>query len=383
MHVQSSLEDVGTFNVQQIPSLVLLKRTRVRLSCTVTSLSNMGENHTFRHLNQIILEFSDKVRTILHPFGDLENATCLADAIEKTTNGASDEILRETFGYESASGRLTRFLSLLCDTAEDPPMCLVGTKRTFEETQSARSTSSTRSDDQRGDVTENNNEGIRNNSKCSRGVAHDTGCGQKIRKIESNAAILEEQARMGDVKAKTELALRLLHGHGAPRSIPKAIEHLTASACAGDRLAQSWLADCYEKGVGVIKNIYTARVWYERADQGGHRHATFILAERYKHGWGVSRPDLTEALRYYRKAAAMGCFTAQHRIGDLYYYGRGVPQDFIESFRWYKMAEQNGSTRAVRSLAFAFENGHGVKVDRNEASRLFKKYRMLEMKKSR
>ena len=63
-------------------------------------------------------------------------------------------------------------------------------------------------------------------------------------------------------------------------------------------------------------------------------------------------------------AAGLGRYTAaQFALGELYYYGRGVGQDFGESIRWYHRAAEGGDPAAQFILASMYEKGWGVDVD--------------------
>ena len=47
----------------------------------------------------------------------------------------------------------------------------------------------------------------------------------------------------------------------------------------------------------------------------------------------------------------------------MYYYGIGVPQDYVEALKWYRLAANQGNAIAQFDLGFMYENGHGVPQD--------------------
>ncbi len=54
-------------------------------------------------------------------------------------------------------------------------------------------------------------------------------------------------------------------------------------------------------------------------------------------------PDFTMAAIWYRKAADQGNAEAQYRLGDLYYRGKGVPQQSYEdAYFWFTLASRAG-----------------------------------------
>ena len=58
-------------------------------------------------------------------------------------------------------------------------------------------------------------------------------------------------------------------------------------------------------------------------------------------------------MKWYQKAAAQGNASAQNRIGDLYYNGNGVKQDYEEALKWYRKAAAQGNVSANIGLLYA------------------------------
>lgn len=72
----------------------------------------------------------------------------------------------------------------------------------------------------------------------------------------------------------------------------------------GDALAQVYVGEVFEKGMGVPPDYATAAHWYRKAADQGNARAQISLGFLYERGLGVSR-DPTNALNWYRKAAGM------------------------------------------------------------------------------
>ena len=73
------------------------------------------------------------------------------------------------------------------------------------------------------------------------------------------------------------------------------------------------------------------------------------MGNSYYYGQGVSQ-DYNEAAKWYRKAAEQGYEKAQYNLGNSYYYGRGVSQDYNEAAKWYRKAAEQGDADAIRLL---------------------------------
>jgi TPR repeat protein len=75
-----------------------------------------------------------------------------------------------------------------------------------------------------------------------------------------------------------------------------------------------------------------------------------------------------KALAWYLLAAMENNSYAQSNIGALYYYGRGVPENYLCAMKWYlKAAEQNDHVNTTNNIGILFENGQGVPLDEYKA----------------
>jgi TPR repeat protein len=66
------------------------------------------------------------------------------------------------------------------------------------------------------------------------------------------------------------------------------------------------------------------------------------LGDAYDTGAGVKR-DVTEAIKWYRRAAEQGNAEGQYSLGGKYDSGDGVAQDFAEALKWYRKAAEQGT----------------------------------------
>ncbi len=86
----------------------------------------------------------------------------------------------------------------------------------------------------------------------------------------------------------------------------------------------------------------------ERAKQGDI-DAQFVLGNSYYNGEGVKQ-NYAEAAKWYRQAAEQGDGISQYNLGVLYTNGDGVQQDLTEAVKWFRMAAQNGDENAQDAL---------------------------------
>ncbi len=69
----------------------------------------------------------------------------------------------------------------------------------------------------------------------------------------------------------------------------------------------------------------------------------------YHHGLGVER-KLSEAAKWYGRAAENGDADTQKAIGDLYVKGFWGKKDYAKAATWYRMAAEQGHAEAKKSF---------------------------------
>ena len=183
----------------------------------------------------------------------------------------------------------------------------------------------------------------------------------------------------------------------------KAVSLYWQAANLGHPLAMMKMGDCYYHGDGVPQNCSSALTWYRQAAEKGVAEAQAKIAEvesavlqrqvaqekreqatreqimqrkreqlaqrkreqlaqRKREQLAQKRIIYEQALNYeihmdrakafalYCQAADMGYPLAMMKMGDCYYYGRGVVQDYSRALAWYQKAAENGVTEACAKI---------------------------------
>jgi len=110
------------------------------------------------------------------------------------------------------------------------------------------------------------------------------------------------------------------------------------------------------------------RVFAEQGDAD----AQFNLGALYFYGKGVSQ-DYAQAAAWYRKAADQGNADGQFNLGMLYESGKGVPPDYVQAASWYRKAADQGTAYAQFNLGGLYLNGRGVPKDEAQSAYWFRK----------
>jgi len=91
----------------------------------------------------------------------------------------------------------------------------------------------------------------------------------------------------------------------------------------------------------------------------GDASAQYKLGLMYDFGNGVPQ-DYRKAAYWYTKAAEQGNAWAQYNLGNEYRKGEGVPKDYKKAFYWFTKAAEQGDAYAQHSLGHMYDFGKGV-----------------------
>ena len=124
---------------------------------------------------------------------------------------------------------------------------------------------------------------------------------------------------------------------------------------------------------GLIAQSEDEKSYFEsmkiEAEQGDVE-AQFELGNLYYNGEGVEQ-DYTEAVKWFRLAAEQGNASAQCRLGVCYLGEYGVIQDRKEAVKWFRLAAEQGDASAQWNLGYCYSWGAGVQ-DYKEAMKWYK-----------
>ena len=138
---------------------------------------------------------------------------------------------------------------------------------------------------------------------------------------------------------------------------------LVICLCIGcsSRVQQGWRA--YGEG-----DYGTAMERLEPLAKDGDAKAQYLVGEMYYNGEGVAQ-DYDAAVRWYQRSANAGYAPAQNNLGLMYYEGQGVPQSHEDAAKWYQLAAEQGYAPAQSNLAVIYMFGQAEATDDAEARR--------------
>ncbi len=123
--------------------------------------------------------------------------------------------------------------------------------------------------------------------------------------------------------------------------------------------AQSFIdfRDAFERG-----DYATALRGFRPLAEQGDANAQYKLGYMYNYGLGVPQ-NSAEAAKWYGRAADQSDANAQYKLGRLYFFGLGVPTSYAEAAKWYGRAADQSDANAQYKLGSMYFSGQGVPVD--------------------
>lgn len=136
----------------------------------------------------------------------------------------------------------------------------------------------------------------------------------------------------------------------------------------GNMNAQYNIGHMYEDGLGVARNLSEAAKWWRRAAYAGHPPSQVKLGGLYAQGAGGLRKDTAEAAQLFRSAAERGYSSGQYLFGLMQYHGEGgLRKNLPEAAKWMRLAAEQNHVPAQRMLGLMHRDGEGVDRDMAEA----------------
>ncbi|ABK18247.1 tetratricopeptide repeat protein [Syntrophobacter fumaroxidans] len=110
----------------------------------------------------------------------------------------------------------------------------------------------------------------------------------------------------------------------------------------------------------------------EARAEKGEPSAQFRLGEMYEYGEGVPE-NAALAFQWYSVSAEQGYAEAQYALGACYELGEGTDKNEMLAFQWYGKAAEQGHAQAQFEVGSRYYAGEGVRKDYAEALKWFER----------
>jgi TPR repeat protein len=125
--------------------------------------------------------------------------------------------------------------------------------------------------------------------------------------------------------------------------------------------------EAYQQG-----DFKTAIEQFRSGAAQGDALAQFYLGECYFNGRGVPQ-NFAEGVRWYTKSAEQGQIEAQETLGGIYFFGKGAAQDYALAAKWYRGPAESGKAYPQFLLGYLYDLGKGVAQNHSEAAKWYAK----------
>lgn len=188
------------------------------------------------------------------------------------------------------------------------------------------------------------------------------------------------RANDGDVESQYVAGLLYFYGRGKVREdYSRSTTFFRKAALQGDAKSQRNLAILLVNGLSGSHDTSTALAWFRRASLSGDAHAMWMLGQMLYENKGLTEPiedtdRFKRAFEWFEKSGELGNENGIYRLGIMFEYGLGTPQDFSKAAKLYREASEKGNHDATYYLALMYTYGRSpaMKQDMVEAGLLFK-----------
>ena len=160
-------------------------------------------------------------------------------------------------------------------------------------------------------------------------------------------------------------------GLGVEKDLKRARDYYRKAAEAGSIFGMYNYGCCYLDGDGGEKNYTEAVKWFRKSADGKNAYAMVNLGWCYQNGLGVDK-DLKAAREYYRKAAEAGSIFGMYSYGWCYMNEVGGEKNYAEAVKWFRKSAAGKNANAMFNLGWCYENGYGVDKNLPEAARWYR-----------
>lgn len=168
------------------------------------------------------------------------------------------------------------------------------------------------------------------------------------------------------------LGYNLYWGIGTPKAVQEARGWFESVARSGDPRGMYNLGESYELGSGGSEDLSEAAKWYRRAAAEGYTDGDAKLGVLMSNG--LIPGDRAQARAHLEIGVRAGNAMAQTMVGVMYHKGTEVPRDDDKAVELYRKAAAQGEPTAMYNLSMCYLDGHGVKKSKRLYSHWLRRF---------
>lgn len=183
----------------------------------------------------------------------------------------------------------------------------------------------------------------------------------------------KKAAEIGDSSSMHTVGWLYAHGYGVEQNYQEAMNWYLKAAELGNEISMNNIGYMYQNGEGVKQDHKIALEWYEKAAELGNAIALKNIGYLYDQKDSYHNYNL--AMKYFLRAVENldSDDDLMNTIGHNYDYGLGVKQDYVEAMKWYRKAVALGNGASMNNIGYMYHYGRGVTRNYNEAKAWYEK----------
>ena len=109
----------------------------------------------------------------------------------------------------------------------------------------------------------------------------------------------------------------------------------------------------YDEAVSLFWNFQTEKAFpiFEKLAEMNHAGVQFYMGKYYEFGFNIVPKDKNKEIELYRKAADQGFSLALEMMGRCYEIGYGVEKNLTEAIKWYRKAAEHGNSDSKSKIS--------------------------------
>lgn len=177
--------------------------------------------------------------------------------------------------------------------------------------------------------------------------------------------------------AQYKLAILYECARGVEKNKKASLFWYNSSAIQGYEPAQYSLGYNYHNGICVRKKYSTAIKWYMLSIAQGNKIATIQCNKisEILYNIGIKyykKSQYKQALFKLERASNLNNANALKKMGDIYYNGNGVKNDYKKAYNYYILSEKNGNKSIYYDIGLMLYYGQGCENNYIKAMEYFK-----------
>lgn len=166
-----------------------------------------------------------------------------------------------------------------------------------------------------------------------------------VNKTEEGIHCLEKAVEKGDVKSMIKLGDHYYNLHKSwtvEEEMINATKWFLKAHDLGNSYASFMLGEIHYKRLNESTHI--AVEYYHAASEAGEFYASFRLGVIYYLGESGISKNYSKAYEYSLMAANNGNLNAMYIMGEMYFYGKGIPVNYDKAMEWYLKSAKKGAS---------------------------------------